>query len=50
MNQANLQAMQVTKSKSGGSQLTRPRKKYNNDDDAYQILPQGQVNYNIYAV
>jgi len=39
--QANLQAMQVTQSKAGGSQLIKPKKKYN-DDDCYQILPHGQ--------
>jgi len=39
--QANLQAMQVTQSKAGGSQLIKPKKKYS-DDDCYQILPQGQ--------
>ena len=40
--QANLQAMQVTQSKAGGSQLIKPKKKYS-DDDCYQILPHGQV-------
>ena len=40
--QANLQSMSVTSSKSGRSELKKPKKKYN-DDDAYQILPEGQV-------
>lgn len=34
--------MQITTSKSGESQLIKPKRKYNNDDDGYQILPQGQ--------
>ena len=41
--QANLQAKQITTSKSGGSHLAPKKKKYNDDDDGYQILPEGQV-------
>lgn len=40
--QANLQAMQVTKSKAGGSQLAKPKRRYPSDDDGYQILAEGQ--------
>ena len=40
--QANLQAMQVTKSKSGGSLLASTRKRRVSDDGYYKILPEGQ--------
>lgn len=38
--QAHLQSMQVTKSKTGSTQLASTRKK--NDDDGFQELPEGQ--------